>query len=60
MTWQKVRIRILEHPMLEVGKEYEAERDESGNYYVPPQYGYGYDTVFSWEAEEVEDAIPTQ
>jgi len=34
MTWQKVRIRILEHPMLEVGKEY--------------------------EAEEVEDAIPTQ
>jgi len=55
MTWQRVRIRILAHPRLEVGKEYEAERDDEENYYVPPQYGHGYDTVFKWEAAEVKD-----
>jgi len=58
MTWQRVRIRILAHPRLEVGKEYEAERDDEENYYVPPQYGHGYDTVFKWEAEEENESEP--
>ena len=49
MTWQRVRIRILAHPRLEVGKEYEAERDENGWYFVDG------DTVFPDEAEEVKD-----
>ena len=64
MTWQKVRIRILEHPRLEVGKEYEAERDENGWYYIRGlpvgENIEGSATVFPDEAEEVKDAIPAQ
>ena len=49
MTWQRVRIRIVSHPRLEVGKVYEAEKDESGWYFIDG------DTVFPDEAEEVPD-----
>jgi hypothetical protein len=63
MTWQRVRIRILAHPTLLVGEEYNVERDEQGYYYLDGYDGDGIEhtaTIFSWEAEEVKDAIPTQ
>lgn len=61
MTWQRVRIKIVSHPWLEVGKVYEAERDENGWYYVRTEdTGYGVSgTVFPDEAEEVADGTST-
>lgn len=47
--WTKVRIRIVSHPRLEVGKVYLAERDENGWYFIEGE------TVFPDEAEEVPD-----
>lgn len=51
--WTPCRIRIIEHPRLEVGRIYPCEKDENGHFYVDTKNGA--ETVYAWEAEEMPD-----